>query len=115
MIPAILILLCCQLLGELAVRLLHLPLSGNITGMLLLFVALVVHGRVPESLALFAPRLLQHLTLYFLPVSAGVITLGGLFAHEGLRISLVMVLSTLLPLVVCAWVLARLLGEKRHG
>lgn len=104
---AIFMLLACQLLGEVAVRSLHLPLSANIMGMLLLFIFLVIHGRVPESLALFTPKLLQHLTLYFLPVSAGVITLGALFAVEGWRIVLVMILSTLIPLVVCAAVLDR--------
>ncbi len=111
---AIFILLACQLLGELAVRQFHLPLSGNIAGMLLLLAGLMVRGGVPESLATFAPKLLQHLTLYFLPVSAGVMTLGALMAGEGWRIALVMVISTLIPLVLCAALLDRLLRGRRH-
>ncbi|HEX5277978.1 putative effector of murein hydrolase LrgA (UPF0299 family) [Fluviicoccus keumensis] len=112
--PAIFLLLLFQLLGELSVRLLPIPLSGNLAGMLLLFIFLVIHGRVPESLATFAPKFLQHLTLYFLPVSAGVMTLGALLAAEGLRISLVMVLSTIIPLVAVAALLDFLLKGRKH-
>lgn len=112
--PAIFLLLLFQLLGELTVRLLPVPLSGNLAGMLLLFLFLVIHGRVPESLASFAPKFLQHLTLYFLPVSAGVITLGGLLAAEGARIAAVMVLSTVIPLVLVAALLDRLLKGGKH-
>jgi holin-like protein len=112
--PAIFLLLLFQLLGELSVRLLPIPLSGNLAGMLLLFLFLVIHGRVPESLATFAPKFLQHLTLYFLPVSAGVMTLGALLAAEGLRISLVMVLSTIIPLVAVAALLDFLLKGRKH-
>ena len=60
---AILILLLFQLAGEVAVRMLHLPLSGGIMGMVLLFVFLLIYGRVPESLAFFSSKFLQHLAL----------------------------------------------------
>ena len=80
---AIFILLVFQLSGELCVQLLHLPLSGNIMGMLLLFAFLTAYGRVPESLSFFCSKFLQHLALYLLPVSAGVITLWPLLQREG--------------------------------
>ena len=41
---AILILLLFQLAGEVAVRMLHLPLSGGIMGMVLLFVFLLIYS-----------------------------------------------------------------------
>lgn len=110
---AIFILLVFQLLGELSVQQLHLPLSGNIMGMMLLFVFLLIYGRVPESLAFFTSKFLQHLALYLLPVSAGVITLWPLLQREGIAIVLVMVVSTLIPLVLCAWLLDKWLQKKR--
>lgn len=112
---AILILLMFQLAGEVAVRMLHLPLSGGIMGMVLLFVFLLIYGRVPESLAFFSSKFLQHLALYLLPVSAGVITLWPLLQKEGVVIVLVMVLSTIIPLLACAWCLDKLLSKKRLG
>ena len=96
---AILILLLFQLAGEVAVRMLHLPLSGGIMGMVLFF----------------SSKFLQHLALYLLPVSAGVITLWPLLQKEGVVIVLVMVLSTIIPLLVCAWCLDKLLSKKRLG
>ncbi|PTQ89132.1 CidA/LrgA family protein [Agitococcus lubricus] len=110
---AIFILLLFQLLGELAVKALDLPLSGNIMGMLLLFCFLLVHGRVPESLAFFTPKFLQHLALYLLPVSAGIYTLWPLLQEEGIQIILVMIISTLIPLVCCAWLLDKFLSKTK--
>ncbi|MBK7301260.1 MAG: CidA/LrgA family protein [Moraxellaceae bacterium] len=112
---AIFILLLFQLAGELLVHFAHIPLSGGIMGMILLFVFLLVHGRVPESLSFFALNFLQHLALYFLPVSAGIITLLPLLKQEGIVIIVVMVLSTVIPLVLCAWCLDKLLSKKRLG
>ena len=110
---AIFILLVFQLSGELCVQLLHVPLSSNIMGMLLLFVFLLIYGRVPESLAFFSSKFLQHLSLYFLPVSAGVITLWPLLQREGISIVVVMVISTLIPLVLCAWLLDKWLRKRQ--
>lgn len=109
----IFILLVFQLMGELCVQLLHIPLSGNIMGMVLLFIFLLIHGRVPESLAFFSSKFLQHLALYFLPVSVGVVTLWPLLKQEGLQIIVVMVISTLIPLVFCAWLLDKMLQRRR--
>ncbi len=110
---AIFILLVFQLTGELCVQLMQLPLSGNIMGMVLLFLFLVLHGRVPESLAFFSSKFLQHLALYLLPVSAGVITLWPLLQLEGITIVLVMMIATVIPLVLCAWLLDKWLQKGR--
>ena len=82
-------------------------------GMVLLFIFLLIHGRVPESLAFFSSKFLQHLALYFLPVSVGVVTLWPLLKQEGLQIIVVMVISTLIPLVFCAWLLDKMLQRRR--
>ncbi len=109
---AIFILLVFQLAGELLVRNAHIPLSGGIMGMILLFIFLLIYGRVPESLSFFCSKFLQHLALFFLPVSAGVITLWPLFKQEGVIIVLVMLLSMIVPLALCAWCLDKLLSRR---
>lgn len=60
----------------------------------------------------FPQKLLQHLALYFLPVSVGVVTLWPLLKQEGVQIIAVMVISTLIPLVLCAWLLDKMLQRK---
>jgi len=103
-------LLAMQSLGELLSRGLALPFPGPVIGMLLLLLALrwpVV--RVP--VAVCAGFLLSHLSLLFVPVGVGVMTHLGLLSQYGVRMLVVIVLSTWLGLAVTAWVLRTLLGR----
>jgi len=72
MLYAITTLFLCQLAGELLVQWLGLPIPGPLIGMLLLFVALLVRGRVPEALGETAGHLLRNLMLLFIPAVTGV-------------------------------------------
>jgi hypothetical protein len=56
-------LLLFQLVGEVTVRWLKLPLPGSVVGMVLLFAVLVLRGGVPEHLRAASHTLLQHLML----------------------------------------------------
>ncbi|TVQ90316.1 MAG: CidA/LrgA family protein [Chromatiaceae bacterium] len=71
MLKALTLILCCQLLGEIAVLLLHLPLPGPVLGMLLLFAGLSWRG-LPAGVAQSADTLLGHLPLLFVPAGVGV-------------------------------------------
>ena len=71
MLQGLAALLVFQLLGEGLTQALGLPLPGPLVGMLL-FGALVVGGRVPESLRESANGLMQHMMLLFVPAVAGV-------------------------------------------
>ncbi len=51
MIHAIVILFVFQPIGEVAVQWLGLSLPGPLVGMLLLFVALLLYGRVPDAIS----------------------------------------------------------------
>ena len=108
MIGAIALLLVCQLTGEVIHRLTGLPLPGSVIGMVLLLGALrwqAVQVRV-QTVASF---LLGHLSLLFVPVGVGVITQFGLVAEHGLRLLVVIVVSTWVGLAVTAVVLRRLM------
>jgi putative effector of murein hydrolase LrgA (UPF0299 family) len=72
MLYAITTLFLCQLAGELLVQWLSLPIPGPLIGMLLLFVALLVRGGVPEALSETSSHLLRNLMLLFIPAVTGV-------------------------------------------
>jgi len=92
-------LLTMQSLGELASRGLGLPFPGPVIGMLLLLLALR-WPVVREPVAACAGFLLSHLSLLFVPVGVGVMTHLGLLSQYGLRMLLVIVLSTWVGLAV---------------
>ena len=86
-------LLTLQLVGEALARLLRLPFPGHVVGMLLLVASL--HFRVlREPVHAAATYLLSHLSLLFVPVGVGVITHLDLLRDYGVRLMLVIALST---------------------
>jgi putative effector of murein hydrolase LrgA (UPF0299 family) len=93
-----------QSLGEVLSRGLHLPFPGPVIGMLLLLVALRL-PMVREPVAACANFLLSHLSLLFVPVGVGVMTHLGLLGQYGVRMLLVIVLSTWAGLAVTVLVL----------
>lgn len=112
MIRGFLILLLCQLAGELVARALDVPVPGGVVGMLLLFIGLLLYRGVPADLETTSQGLLRHLSLYFVPASVGIMTMGPLLAREGVRIGVVMALSTVIPLLACGYLLDRWLARR---
>jgi holin-like protein len=113
------LLLVFQALGEGLTHALALPFPGPVVGLVLLLPALRWVA-VREPVAVTAEWLLAHLSLLFVPVGVGVITHLEIVSQHGLRLLLVIVLSTWIGLAVTAWVLQRLLrpapsGEDQHG
>ena len=106
-------LLLLQSIGELLTRALHLPLPGPVVGMLLLLLALRWQS-VQDSVGAVAEFLLSHLSLLFVPVGVGVMTQRHVITQYGLRIGVVIVLSTWISLAVSAWVLRRLMKNAPH-
>lgn len=104
-------LLLLQSVGELLSRALHLPLPGPVVGMLLLLLALR-WATVQKSVGAVAEFLLAHLSLLFVPVGVGVMTHVGVITQYGLRIGVVIVLSTWISLGVTAWVLRALMRKS---
>lgn len=112
MIRGFLVLLLCQLAGEALARALDVPVPGGVIGMLLLFIGLLLYKGVPADVENASQGLLRHLALYFVPASVGIMTMGPLLAREGVRIGTVMVLSTLVPLLACGYLLDRWLARR---
>ena len=111
MVAGFAILLLCQLLGEVTVRGLGLPLPGPVVGLVLLVAGLAVARRhrgddraVAETAALgrVADGLLAALALLFVPAGVGVVQYLGLIGAEGVAIVVALVVSTLLTLAATA-------------
>ena len=94
-------LLLCQSVGEILSRLAHLGLPGPVLGMLMLLL-LLRFAPVRAAVSVVADALLAHLSLLFVPVGAGVMSHAGLIADYGVRLALVLVLSTWAGLLVSA-------------
>lgn len=110
-------LLAFQSLGELLARGLKLPFPGPVVGMLLLLLALGWQA-IREPVSLCANFLLSHLSLLFVPVGVGVMTHLTLVNQYGLRMLLVILLSTLAGLavtVLCLHWFESLTGNKSEA
>jgi holin-like protein len=104
MINAIVVLLGCQLAGEVLVRLLGLPVPGPVLGAAFLAAALLVRGGPGEALAGTATGLLKNLSLLFVPAAVGVVEHRELFADYGVALVSTVIVSTVLSLAVGALV-----------
>jgi holin-like protein len=106
----LLILLTCQLAGELLVFLAGLPVPGPVLGFLLLFLLCLGLGRVPAGLETTAPVLLSHLSLLFVPAGVGVMLHLARIAEEWPAILAALLLSTWLTIALTGLLFARLAG-----
>lgn len=120
MIHGFVVLLSCQLAGEIASRGLGLPVPGPVLGLVVLFLGLRLHARrrsveaeAPEGLARVSDGLLQNLALLFVPAGAGVVQHLGLLREHGAALAVALVASTALTLAVT--VFAFLAVARRIG
>lgn len=117
MIRGLTFLIGFQLLGELTVQLLDVPVPGPVVGMLYLFVWLRVR-RVGDDAAVVraGSGLLRHLQLMFVPAGVGVTVYLSDLADSWLPILVAMLGSWLISIAVVGWTavgLERLGGRPR--
>ncbi|RAH97014.1 CidA/LrgA family protein [Acuticoccus sediminis] len=111
MINAIALLLGCQLLGEIFVRLVGLPVPGPVVGAALLGVGLLVRGRVSQTMDGTARAILSNLSLLFVPAAVGVIEHRELFMEYGFALVAALVVSTVMALTAAALTFRWMAGE----
>lgn len=105
MLTNLTLIFCCQLLGELFVSALELPVPGPVVGMVLLFLGLLIKGSIPEDLGMVGDALIKNLSLLFIPAGVGVMLHVKLIGREWLPISVSLVVSTVLTIAVTAAVM----------
>jgi holin-like protein len=108
MLRFFILLLVCQLTGEVIVIASGIPLPGPVIGMALLFTGLLIKGDSPPGLDKMADGLLSHLSLLFVPAGVGVMLHAELIGTELIPIAISLVVSTLVTIIVTAWVMHKL-------
>lgn len=107
------VLLLCQLVGEVAVRLTGLVVPGPVVGMVIFLVLLRWRDPSPRSGLVRAPEvLLRHLQLLFVPAGVGIVVHLGVLRAEALPIAGGLWLSWLLGLAATGWTAALLVRGR---
>jgi len=105
MFNGFLLLVACQLVGELARESLSLPVPGPVVGMFLLAIALGVRGHAGRDMERLADGLIGLMGIFFVPAGVGIITEAEVLRREWLPISVALVGSTCLALAVTGLVM----------
>jgi putative effector of murein hydrolase LrgA (UPF0299 family) len=112
MVPAFLVLLVCELAGDLLRQMLALPVPGPVIGMSILAAALAFRKEGPaskspinDSLKHAAETLIRHMGLLFVPAGVGLIAEIGVLRSEWLPMAAGLIGSTLLSLAVTGLVM----------
>jgi putative effector of murein hydrolase LrgA (UPF0299 family) len=125
MIASLSLILLCQLVGEVTVRGLGLPMPGPVVGLMLLLglllardrFAILARGPLQDDGVEDASRgLLAHLSLLFVPAGVGVVQKLDLIAAHGIAVAVVLAVSvvvTLLVTVATFLVASRLMTRER--
>lgn len=108
MLNFFILLLVCQLAGEITVVATGVPLPGPVVGMVMLFIGLLLKGDIPKGLGKMSDGLLSNLSLLFVPAGVGVIAHAQLIGAEFLPIAISLFLSTFATILVTGWVMQRL-------
>lgn len=108
MLAYITLLLGCQLAGEVLVRLSGQPIPGPVVGMVLLFIGLVIRGRVPADMEKVAGSLLRYLSLLFVPAGVGVVVHLKRLSDSLLPIAGAITIGTLVTIAVTGLVMQKM-------
>lgn len=105
MLTGLIVVLACQLTGEVLVRALDLSVPGPILGMVLMLVVHRVRRPGPASGLVTAPQtLLRHLPLLYVPAGVGVVASLSRLGRDAVPITGGLVISWLVGVVVTAGV-----------
>ncbi|SFB06757.1 holin-like protein [Cohnella sp. OV330] len=105
------ILLGFNLLGLVVQRALHMPIPGNVIGLILFTAALFLRLVKLEWVERSAELLTRHMMLFFVPYIVGTIAFLPLLRENGLAIAVSLVGSTLIVMLVAGSVAAKV-GRK---
>ena len=99
------ILLIYQLIGEILSQYTGLPVPGPVVGMVLLFLTLLLHGSLTESMEHSSVAFLCHLSLLFVPAGVGIMIHFQRIANEWMPITIALILSTLITMMLSALIM----------
>jgi len=119
MLFALLVLIGCQLIGELAREAFHLTLPGPVIGMFLLAAILVIRGGkrqrpLPPDLEKTGEALIASMGLLFVPAGVGVVAEADLLRQEWLPIVVALCVSTILSTAVTGGVMHFMMNRPKR-
>jgi holin-like protein len=127
MIASLSLILLCQLIGEVMVRGIGLPIPGPVVGLMLLLLMLLARDRFAllargplrgDGVENASHGLLANLSLLFVPAGVGVVQKLDLLAEHGIAIVLVLAVSVVVTLLATAatfLVASRLLARRQDA
>ena len=113
LIAGLTVLVIFQWLGELVVQWTGVIVPGSLMGMLLLLIFLAYPSRLASIVEPVSNRLIQNLSLLFIPACVGVFFLGPAISLQIPLLMVVIALSTLLAIIFMA-VLIRTIGAAKN-
>jgi holin-like protein len=108
MLDALTLIFGCQLVGELIVAALGLPVPGPVIGMLLLLSGLLFRGAVPDELGQVADTFAANLSLLFVPAGVGIMLHMDLISRNWMPLVVALIVSTALAMAVTGVLMQRL-------
>lgn len=106
------LLIAIYLFGNQVARWTHLPIPGNVVGIVLLYGLLNLGLVKLEYVQEAADFLLRHLVFFFIPVAVDLMNWGGVFYRYGWMLALAIVISTILTFLVSGFLAQWLQREK---
>lgn len=100
MIAGFAIIFACLLIGEGISEIFHLPIPGNVLGMVVLAASLMLGVVRLEQVKAVADGLLKHLALLFVPPGVGLLLYGDVLKEAWLPLGVSLALSTIVVLGV---------------
>src|SRR5260370_27037416 len=104
----IFLIIVMQLIGESIVQVSGLPVPGAIIGLVLLYVILVLRGKIPDEMSRTSGFLLQNLGALFVPAGVGVIAYLPMIATQWWSILLVLLVSVTATIAITGLAVPRL-------
>ncbi|AWK51105.1 CidA/LrgA family protein [Clostridium beijerinckii] len=107
----VLIILGIYLLGELLSSLLHLPIPGNILGMVILFILLCTKVIKVDNISNVTNFLLDHLSFFFIPAGVGLMTSIGIIKSTWWQL-LVVCISTTIIIIGVTGIIVQIISRR---
>ena len=102
MLKALFYIFLFLIIGEFLKYLFHIPIAGNILGMILIFIALKFKLIKLESVKPASDKLVKYMVLFFVPYGVGMMTYFDVIQDHWFAILVAALLSTLVTLYITA-------------
>lgn len=107
MFKAVLYIFLFLVLGELIVYLLHIPIAGNLVGMITIFIALKLKVIKLKDVKPASDQFIKYMVLFFVPYGVGLMTLHDILKIHWLAIVVSTIISTVLTLYITGLILQK--------